>query len=112
MNICGTRRDGVDCGWTNSESAYSCAYYVIYDAGQGKGRTQKWCALCNVFLVRWLASLLVMRTEIVKVLTISVSAVSTIPGFDSKLSHCSDARSPAGISRRTRKLLESLLQHL
>jgi len=53
-----------------------------------------------------------MRTEIVKILAVSVSAVSTIPGFDSNLSHCSDARSPAGISRRTRKLLKSLLQHL
>ncbi|MCK4740645.1 MAG: hypothetical protein KAT22_03815, partial [Candidatus Thorarchaeota archaeon] len=87
-------------------------YYVIYDAGQGKGGTQKQCTISCVLLVRWLTNLIVMRTEMVKVLAVSVNAVSTIPGFDSKLSHCSDARSPAGISRRTRKLLKSLLQHL
>ncbi len=82
------------------------------DAGQGKSGTQKRCTMGCVLLVRWLATLFVMRTEIVKVLAVSVSAVSTIPGFDSKLSHCSDARSPAEISRRNRKLLKSLLQHL
>jgi predicted dithiol-disulfide oxidoreductase (DUF899 family) len=69
----------------------SYAYYVIYDAELGKGGTQKRCMLCSVLLVHWLANLFVMRTEIVKVPTVSVSAVSTIPSFDSKLSHCSDA---------------------